>query len=393
MESSPAFTTFSTTIREAIDKFTALIEQDETLFNQERLTKFFETSRFGLNYSDEELAQSILNKTFHEKFMEDGFLQQIFKYWEKLSNATTKKETTSRVSVTVGSETPEIQKNQINIELLSDTIKQTELLNKHLSTLNPDVEVPFVAVKLYSATPNETRDFRESMLQMVNPLLESAPLPFVPEISVVAGSDHVIVQVTAKKSVEVTFFMIFIGHLIAKLPEYDVELRLNVLAGTNFRHLIQNHTDNTVFDLLNGFKISLEFKNNLAGFLDELVPLLLEQGKNSDSLKVRALSFALGSVSLNTELNLNLGANELALMANLPKVNIFDKEGILSAAPLGQAKAMREDEMGQMILPNLNSLEGKAEIFVSCPFLTFHLNVDASGALELANSTIDLFSD
>jgi hypothetical protein len=186
--------------------------------------------------------------------------------------------------------------------------------------------------------------------------------------------------------------MFIFGHLIAKLPEYDVELRLHVQSGTNFKHLIQNHSNNTVFDLLNGFKIWVEFKNNISGFLDELAKFLMEIEKKSQSTQVRLLSFVLGSVTLNSELNLNLGANELALMANLPTVNIFDKEGVLSAAPLGQVKAMREDEMGQTILPNLNSLEGRFDVFVSTPFFTAHLNVDGNGALELANSTIDLFS-
>lgn len=391
MESSPAFGTFSETLKEFIEKFTASIENDDTLFNKERLVALFSSMRrICEDLSREELAESMLNKTFYEKFIKDEFIPEIFRVWERVLNASTKKESTSKVSLTVGTETPEIEKNQIKLELLSDTKKQTELLNQHLSALNPDVEVPFAAVKLYSATPSETKDFLDGMLQMVAPMLEA--LPIIPEISVVAGSDHVIVKVAAPKSLELNFMMLLAGHLIAKLPEYDVELRLTLQSGTNFSHLIQNHTDNTVFDLLNGFKVMLEFKNNLAGFLDEIIPMLVEKGQKQDSIKARFLSFALGSISLTTEVNLNLGANELALMANLPKVNIFDKEGILSAAPLGQVKAMREDDMGQMILPNVNSLEGKADVFVSCPFLTAHLNVDCSGALELANSTIDLFS-
>lgn len=392
MESPQAYEIFSNTVKEAIDKFTSEVEQDETLWNEEILMNFVKMINFNIDEEKEVIVQSLLNKTFHEKLMKDRVLQEIFSIWERLAKASTKKESNSKIALTVGSESPEIQKNQINLELVSDTNKQKELLNKHLSSINPDVEMPFIAVKLYSATPSETKDFLEGILQMVEPMLESLPIPVIPEISVIAGDDHVIVKVTSKKSLELTFMMILFGHLMAKLPEYDVELRLNIQTGTNFRHLIQNHTDNTVFDLLNGLKISLDFKNNISGFLDEIVPLFMEKGKTGNSRQLRIISFLLGSVSINSELNLNLGANEVSLMADLPKINIFDKEGVLSAAPLSQAKQMREDEMGQMILPNLNSLDGKAEIFVNCSFFTIHLNVDGSGTLDLVNSTIDLFS-
>ena len=392
METSPAFATFSTCIKEAIEKFTSLIEHDENLWNEERIDQFLSKNKFSFNESREEIVQSILNKTFHEKFMKESGTPEVFPIWEKLANATTKKENTSKIALTVGAETSEIQKNEINLEFLSDTQKQITLLNKHLSTLNPDVEIPFVAVKLYSANPSETKDFLDGLLEMADPLLQSIPLPVVPELSVIAGSDHVIVNATFKKSLETTFMMIILCHLTAKLPEYDVELRLKLQAGTNFKNLIENHTDNTVFDLLNGFKVSLEFMNNISGFLDEIASLMLEKGKNKDSIGCQVLSFIFGSVSLNSELNLSMGANEIALMANLPKVNIFDREGILSVAPFSLAKQMREDEMGQMILPNLSNLEGRADIFVSCPFFTLHMNVEASGTLELVNSTIDLFN-
>jgi len=392
MESSPAFPAFSQIIREVVDKFYVLIENDESLFNQERLEKFLRVAGLDFDEDREVVAQSILNKTFHEKMMKERGLKQAFKFWERLRQSSTTKQTSSKISVTVGSETPEIQKNHLNVELISDTKKQIALLNQHLSSINPDVEVPFVALKLYTATPNESKEFLDGMIQMFSPMLEGLNLPIVPEFSVVAGSDNIILRVTATKSIEISFGMFVIGHMIASLPEYDVELRYNMKLGTNFRHLIQNHTDNTVFDLFNGFSVNVEFTNNLSGFVDQLVNKAVEKGHKSDILQLRLASILLGSVSLNSDLKLNLGANELALMANLPKVNIFDTQGILASAPLGQVKAMREDDMGQMILPNLTNLEGRAEIFFSTPMLTVHVNVDVSGVLDLANSTIDLHS-
>jgi len=388
--------TFTTHVTEAIQKFYTLYENDETLNTREALMSFLDTMNFRFEdetLTNEILVDALLNKTFHEKFMTERLLnKEIFPFWKTFVESDTSKVTNSKVSLSVGSEIPEIKKTHLNLEFVSDTNKQKDILNSHLSILNPDVEIPFAAVKLYTSNPSQIKEFLEMILQMVQPMIESLPIPVKPEISVVEGNDHVVIHVTAKKSLEMNFIMIVFGHLCSKLPEYDVELRLNLQTGTNFRHLIDNHTDNTIFDLLNGFKISVEFKNNLAGFVDKLVSYLPQIGKDHQTKFWRIISFVLGSLTLTTDVNLNLGANELALMANLPPVNIFDKQGLLSAAPLDQAKALREDEMGQMILPNMGLLEGKADVFLSTPFFTLRADLDVSGILDLLNKTIDTFT-
>ncbi len=391
MEQCPEYDDFCSLIKEGLEKFYTSFENDEN--GKKAIEKFLYTVDFGIeNVATDEVVQSLLNKNFFPNFMQGKLFRQIYKEWKRLTKASLSKSTSSRISLTVGTESPEIKKSHLNLEVLSDRKKQIELLNNNLSAVNPDIEVPFIAVKLYTSTPYETKEFLDGMLQMVDGLIQSMPIPIIPEISTVAGNDHIIVQATAKKSLELNFFNSIIGHLATKLPEYDLEMRVNLQTGTNWRHLIQNHTDNTVFDVLNGFKVSVEMKNNLAGFFDTFTQMFVKKDNKKDSSISRLISFVLGSCQLSADLSLNLGANELSLMANLPPVNIFDKEGLLSAAPISSAKGFMEDEMGQMILPNLTNLEGKAELFVSTPFVTIHADVDQSGILELVVSTINLFT-
>ena len=132
-------------------------------------------------------------------------------------------------------------------------------------------------------------------------------------------------------------------------------------------------------------------RNHLDGFIDEIVQLLLSKNLTKEVDFARLLSFVMGSLSLTSEVNLNLGANELELMAKLPKINIFDKEGVLAMTPISQAKSLRDsNEMVQMILPSLSEFEGKGELFVSLPFFTVHVEGDVSGILDLANETVEL---
>lgn len=389
---SPAFETFSQTMKEALDKFYAFAGDN---LNEENVNQFVNRMYFRFDDSEfthEFCVQAILNKTFHTVIVKENFCLKIFEAWEKLINASTKKESNSKVSIQIGDESPEIKKTHLNVDFVSDTQKQIKILNENLSVMNPDVETPFVALKLYSSSPSETKDFLDGMLQMFEPLLQSAPIFIIPEIEVIGGSDHVIVKVSSSKSLELAFLTIVFGHLLAKLPEYDLEFKLNLQTGTNFKHLISNHSDNTAFDLLNGFKVNLEFKNNLAGFIDLFSELLKSKENYKGYGSAKWLSFILGSVSLNSELKVNLGDNEVELLSNLPKVNIFDKEGLLSQTPIGAAKSMRdENEIAQMVLPNLTNLEGKAELFVNTPFFTVKGELDVSGVLELINHIVDLY--
>lgn len=392
MESAEAHNLFSQALREALDKFHNTYCTNPELFNEESLSRFVSTMKFECeNVSNEEITQAFMTNQFLPHLLGDRFIKKTFEFWQRCLNASTNKKTVNKVSFSVGDESPELKKTHFAVELISDTKKQTELLNKHLAHLNPDVERPFLALKLNTANPENAKNFLDGLLELANSLIQNAPIPIKPTIRVVAGADHVIIEVSAEDSLELNFFTIVFGHLLSKLPEYDLEFKLNIQTGTNFKHLIDNHSDNTVHDLLNGFKFSLELQNNLAGFIDEIVQLLLSKNLTKEVDFARLLSFVMGSLSLTSEVNLNLGANELELMAKLPKINIFDKEGVLAMTPISQAKSLRDsNEMVQMILPSLSEFEGKGELFVSLPFFTVHVEGDVSGILDLANETVEL---
>lgn len=395
---------FQDSIKSACEKFYETFPEE--LADLERITKFVSLLTFDLDQSPDEIVEETMKKNLHTLLYEDHALVKLRKRWGALMQAKTDKQNKSSFSFGVGDAAPETKKNQMNFQILTKNSKQVELMQSNLGALEPNPEYPLIALKIFTSKAEEVKAFADQMMEMFGAEQIFQTLPIEPEVRFVAAEDHLIVEVTAKKSLELTFMTFLVRAFLSKLPEHDVEIDLNFLLGTNFADLINNHTDNTVNDVLNGLRINIEFKNNLKGFMEEFVSYFFNKATFSEldtweTKKVmkhafisKVFSFLFGGASLNTNLSLNLGANEAALMSKIPAINIFDKEGILSKTPIGQAKMMMDsNEMSAPVIDLLNTMEGKGELYFFSPILGAYGDIDFSGIMDLAMHVINLFSE
>jgi len=344
-----------------------------------------------------------MQKNLHTLLFEDHQLKKMKNSWANLFGSKVDESNKSSLSFGIGDASPETKKNQIHIKALTKNSCQIELLQKNLASLEANPEHPLIAVKIYTSKPEEIKAFAEQMMEMFGAEAIFSTLPVQPEIRFVTAEDHLIVEVAARKSLEITFMTYLVRSFLSKLPEHDVEIDLSVLLGTNFGDLINNHTDNTVKDVLNGVNINLEFRNNLKGFLEDACNYIFSKAQTKPESKskhikncfeLKSLSLLLGGASLNAKLNLNMGANEENLMSKIPPINIFDKEGILAKTPIGQAKMMMDsNEMFAPVMELLNTMDGKGELYFISPILGAHADVDISGIMELAMHLINLYSE
>jgi hypothetical protein len=373
----------------------------EQLQDEERMNKFVDILKFEISQSPEEIVKQLMQKNLHTLLYEDSFLKKIKNSWGNMIKSNTDHENKSSINFGIGDTSPETKKNQLNLKLITKKSLQLEYVQKNLTALENNDDFPFIALKIYTSKAEEFKAFAEQMMEMFGAESLFASLPIQPEIRFVPSEDHLIIEVSAKKSPEFTFMSLLVKNFLGKLPENDIELDFSLTLGTNFGDLINNHSENTIKDILNGVKLNIELRNNLKGFFVSLTNYMFSKAQKGDSkhkhLKngfvVKALEFILTGLSINSSLNLNMGVNEANLMSKLPPINIFDPEGILSTTPISQAKMMMDsNEMIAPVLELLNSLEGKGELYLINPLLGAYGELDVSGILDLAMHVINLFS-
>lgn len=390
---------FQEAIRSACEKFYETYQAE--LADKDRITEFVKTLTFELEKTPEEIVEATMQKNLHTLLYEDIQLNKMKPIWASLIGSKVDNQNKRSLNFGIGDCAPETKKNQINLQLITKNSRQVELLQKNLSILEHNSELPLIAVKIYTSKAEEVKAFAQQMMEMFGAEAIFATLPVKPEIRFVAAEDHLIVEISAKQSLELTFMSYLIRGFLSKLPEHDVEIDLSVLLGTNFSDLINNHSDNTVTDLINGLKINLEFKNNLKGFLAEVCKYFFSKAqKNTDfkrehiknSFMVKTLEFFLGGISLDANLNLNMGVNEANLMSKIPNINIFDTNGCMLMTPIASAQTMMEEnEMIAPVIDLLKTMEGKGELYLMSPILGAFGEIDISGALDLALHLIKLF--
>lgn len=389
---------FQETIKSACETF--YNAHADELTDLERITTFVSTLGFELPQGREEIIEQTMAKNLHTLLYEDVQLKKMKNNWCNLFNSKVDRLNGHSFAFGVGDASPETKKNHISLSVLTKSSVQAELLQKNLPALVADSSFPLIALKIYNNEPTVVKAFAEQMMEMFGVEAIFSTLPICPEVRFVAAEDHLIIEVTAKKSLELNFMTYLLRAFISKLPQPDIEFDLNVFLGTNFADLINNHTENTIHDLLNGLRINIDFKNNLSGFFGDAFKyffskVLKDEGyKNSKiAYALKACEFVAGGICLNTNLNLNMGANEAQLMAKIPTVNIFDKDGLLSKTPISQAKMMMDgNEMFAPILELLKGMEGKGELYLFSPLAAVHGEVDVSGILDLVLHVINLFA-
>lgn len=395
---------FQAAIREACEKFYEAFP--EKIQDEMAMTKFVSLLTFDLDLSEEDIVQKVMQKDLHTALYEDHALKKLKKVWASLIKANPESSNKSSFNFGIGDAAPETKKNQINLQVLSKFSKQVELVQKNLTNLDIDTNFPLVAVKIYTSKADEVKAFAEQMMEMMGAEAILGSLPIVPEINFTANEDNLIISVTAKQSPELSFMTFLIRSFFSKIPEHDVEIDLSFLLGTNFGDLINNHTDNTVKDVLNGIRVNVEFKNNLKEFLEMASEYFHFRASKADidqmdrkkfrknSFISRIVAVALGGASINTSMKLNMGTNEASMMAQLPPINIFDKDGILTKTPIAQAKMMMDsNEMVGPIMDLMNTMEGKGELYALTPVVGVHGEIDISGIMDLAMHVINLFSE
>jgi hypothetical protein len=354
-----------------------------------------------MDKSPEEIINETMAKNLHTILYDDNQLVRLRKHWGALIESKVDNRNKNSFSFGVGDSNPETKKNQISLKLISKNSTQIELLQKNLSSLDANPDFPLIAVKIYTSKAEEVKAFAEQMIEMFGVEAIFETLPVKPELRFIAASDHLIVEVSARKSMEMSFMSFLVRSFLSKLPEHDIEVDLLVQLGVNFHDLINNHSENTVKDVMNGLKVNFDFINNLKGFFEEMMKFYFSKSVSDQSphkfrncINMKGLSFVLGGLSLEGSLNLNMGANEATLMSKIPPINIFDKNGILSTTPISQAKSMMDsNEMVAPVLELLESMEGKAEVYLVSPLIGFSGEIDVSGLLELAMHVINLYSE
>lgn len=392
---------FQDAIKNTCESFYSIFA--EQLQDEERITKFVNTLTFEVQQSPEEIVQQTMQKNLHTLLYEDGFLKKIKNSWGHLIKSNTDHENKSSISFGIGDTSPETKKNQLNLKVITKKSFQSEYIQKNLAALENNDDYPFIALKIYTSKAEEIKAFAEQMMEMFGAESLFASLPVEPEIRFVPSPDHLIIEVSARKSLEATFMSLLVKNFFGKLPENDIELDFSLILGTNFADLINNHSENTIKDILNGLKLNVEFRNNLKGFFASLTSYLFSKAQKGgdkkrknleDGFTIKVLEFMLTGLSMNTSLNLNMGVNEANLMSKLPPINVFDNQGILSATPISQAKMMMDsNEMIAPVMELLNSMEGKGELYLISPLIGVYGELDVSGVLDLAMHVINLFSN
>jgi hypothetical protein len=383
-------------IREGCEAFYET--HSEELSDVERITSFCKTLGFEIDQSLEEKVQHTMQRNLHTLLYNDVQLNKIKSNWCNLFNANVQETNKHTVSFGIGDHSPETKKNHLNLRVSTKQSVRQELLQNNLAALDVNHNLPLIAVKLYTPKAEEVKAFAEQMMEMFGVDAIFSTLPVQPEIRFVATEEYLIIEVTSKKSLELNFMTYLIRAFLTRIPEPDVQLDFSMKLGTNFNDLTTNHTENTIHDILNGLRINLEFNNNLKGFFENACNFFFSKAQNKEdnrrkNLKhcsiLKFLSFVSGGVSLNTNLNLNMGAHEAQLMAKIPTVNIFDNNGIVSK-PLGQAKMMMDsNEMFAPVLELMGNMEGKGEVYLFSVVGTVHGDVDVSGVFDLLMHVIN----
>ena len=400
--------TFQDSIKTACEQF--YNAYPEELADEERISKFVSILTFEIEKDPEEIVKATMEKNLHTLLYDDIQLNKMKKIWGALIGSKLEEQNKNSFSFGINDASPETKKSQINLQILTQKSSQIALIEKNLASLEHDVEFPLIALKLYTSKAEEVKAFAEQMMEMFGAEAIFSTLPVQPEIRFVTAEDHLIVEVCAKKSLELTFMTMLIRGFLAKLPEHDCEIDFSLFLGSNFGDLINNHTDNTIRDVMNGFKVNVEFKNNLKGFLEEACNFMFSKAqKNTDSKRkhiknsqiLKGVAMALGGVSFNGGLKLNFNDKdfkfsylESLFKCQIPQVNIFDKEGILSKTPIGQAKMMMDqNEMFAPVMELMNTMEGKGELYFMSPLFGASGEIDISGIMDLAMHVIDLYSE
>lgn len=392
-------------IKNACEKFYETFPEE--LQDSNIITKFVETLVFELDYSPQEIVEYTMKKELHTLLYNDHALRKMRKVWASLIKSNPVSQNKNSINFGIGDAAPETKKNQLNLQILSKFSRLQELVQKNLTNLEVDTNFPLVALKIYTSKAEEVKAFAEQMMEMMGVEEIFSTLPIHPEINFLANEDHLIVSVTAKKSLELTFMTFLIRSFLSKLPEHDVEIDLSFLLGTNFGDLINNHTDNTIRDVLNGIRINIEFRNNLKEFLEMASDYFFFKAQKmneseaydkrkslTNSSILRGVAFGLGGAAINSNMKLNMGVNEVKLLENLGIINIFDKNGFLSKTPIGQAKMMMDsNEMVGPIMDLMNTMEGKGELYAITPIVGVHGEIDVSSFMDLAMHVINMFSE
>jgi hypothetical protein len=400
--------TFQDSIKTACEHFYAAYPEE--LADEERITKFVSVLTFELEKSPEEIVKATMEKNLHTLLYDDIQLNKMKKTWGALIGSKVEEQNKNSFTFGINDASPETKKSQINLQILTQKSSQIALLEKNLQALEHNPEFPIIALKIYTSKAEEVKAFAEQMMEMFGAEAIFSTLPVQPEIRFVTAEDHLIIEVCAKKSLELTFMTMLIRGFLGKLPEHDCEIDLSVLLGSNFGDLINNHSDNTVRDVMDGFKINVEFKNNLKGFMEEACNFFFSKAqKNTDSKRkhiytswgLKGIGMALGSFSMNGGIKLNFSPADFTFLylerlmqCEIPRVNIFDKEGILSKTPIGQAKMMMDsNEMFAPIMELMNTMEGKGELYFMSPLFGASGEIDVSGIMDLAMHVINIYSE
>jgi hypothetical protein len=300
MESSNSQTFFNNIFQEGSESFVKEVNKEPEKFSDEEIKTFLE-SLFkkcdeAKNIPDKgNLKQFLLENIQKCKFSErENFIKDIL---FELSKAKLGEATNSQINLSVGTEKQNSKKAYLNLEFLTNKQKQVEILSKFGEKEAFHFQNSFGLLKLHTSNPQEAKEIVEQLLKLANPVFESFNQEaFRPEFKTSIGSNSLLVEISQQNNLSFCFYAAFIRCLAGRLPEFDVNFKVNAQFGTNFKDLISQHTDNTIKDLLDGAKINVEIRNNIVEFFKVIFGLLQQKDlTKKDAIMFSMLTFLVGS--------------------------------------------------------------------------------------------------
>jgi len=389
----------------ALENFSEKIKENPALFPKEELIELAdklvnETNPENFIRDEEnpiEYLQKNLNKSVTSFFKnETGLYNLILDFFKCKEN----KNNLDRIKLFI--EDPRIYSQSIdqgisfnkkpyfNLDFTTQKAKQEEILNKIIIG-NNEIDKTFIYAKIYTKNSMEHYIFFTKVLEILkNFLILKSNNLLSPDFKIFIGQNCLYLQLVNINCNKFEFYMGLLKLFLNKIPNYNISIKLACEFGKNIRDLINDHTENTIFDLLRGSQFRLDFLNNISDVF-KIINKNFYDGGNPSLL---ILSFLLGSVTLYSGMELSLAFEQLkVLFGDFLNLNVFDKNSYPKNLKKYLKNLKDNNPWYVNLAPILKSLEERIEFIAHSPLGTIFLNFDVDGALELLENVMSQFDD
>ncbi len=385
-------------ISEAIDEFCVLIEENPLKFSREELLEivdniidetnpdnFIKNEDNPIDYLHKNLDNRLVtyfskNESLHNSLLEIIKCKLDTKNHHKFTFNINKQNTSEEPK----SENSDVQIANFHLEITTSK-ENKKYIAKRAVTVTNAVEKTFIYAKIYTDKPQENYEFVMQILELVKSyIIMKSNNILNPETKVMLGNKCIYLEIENVENHNLIFYMLLWKKYQEKAPCIDININLEGELGNKFRNSSNEDSEIPLLELLSGAKINVDMENNIS----ELIKIFNKNFiiKNSDPFLI-TLGFLIGSISLNSGLELNLGLNDLKRFFALnPNYNIFGDSDLLKNIKELKAK---EDSILNDLLNVLSGFKEKVEVVANCPFAAMSLELNIVGITDFLKNILE----